>query len=239
LTSLSVPFRVVGSDRKPSPRLRDLNKRRTRQAIVRVAVALFAEQGYRATTLVEIASAAGCAPSTLHTYFPYKDDLVFSVYDAVLESARKEILGGPACGAAALLRWVEHALPDLLTTYGADVLVMTEEITRADPELLRQQRFRDALLGDVLAEAFVNDPGTRDLLQAQVVATIAMHAIKAVWNLWCESHAADAALSDLTCLTAGHVKKLLTESGPAIDALPPATALALEFERERPANTTH
>jgi AcrR family transcriptional regulator len=208
-------------------RLRDLNKQRTREAIVQVAVGLFAAQGYRRTTLVEIASAAGCAPSTLHTYFPYKDDLVFSVYDAVLDSARREILGGPASGDAALLRWVEEVLPVLLTSYGADVLVKTEDLIRASPELLRQQRFRDVLLGDILAEAFLSGDGARDTLRAQVSATIAMHAIKAVWNLWYESHAVEVGVSDLTSLTADHVRNLLAQSRSAIEALPPPAAYAL------------
>jgi AcrR family transcriptional regulator len=208
-------------------RLRELNKRRTREAIVQVAIGLFVDQGFDATTLVEIANAAGVAPSTLHTYFPVKEDLLFSIYDDVLESARSELLGRTEPGIEVITRWVEEVLPTVLTRYGADLLVRSEDVIRADAEMCRERRFRDALLEDTLAGAFLPDRDSADVLRAQVMATIALHAIKEVWNVWYLQHAADAPLTDLTSLTADHVQDLLRASQTAIESLPAPASVPL------------
>ena len=60
------------------PGLRERKKQRTRRTIVDVATRLFAEQGYDATTLVQIADEAEIAPSTFFNYFPAKVDIVFA-----------------------------------------------------------------------------------------------------------------------------------------------------------------
>lgn len=53
-------------------------KGRKRAAIIEVATARFAEQGYRATSMDEIASAVGVAKGTLYLYFPRKLDLMLA-----------------------------------------------------------------------------------------------------------------------------------------------------------------
>ena len=212
---------------RPRMRLRELNKRRTREAIVQVAVELFVKHGYRSTTLAEIAAAAGIAPSTLHAYFPLKEDLLFSIYDAVLASAAEELSGRSEPGIEVVVGWVEDVLPEVLTRYGADALVHSEDVIRADPELRRQQRFRDALLEDILAGAFSSGLEPGDVLAAQVIATIALHAIREVWTVWYEQHAGSGGLKDFTSLTANHVKGLLDASREAIAALPGPAAIPL------------
>jgi AcrR family transcriptional regulator len=76
--------------------LRELKKLSTRKTIERVALALFAERGFEATSVIEIAEAAEIAPSTLHGYFPSKEDIVFWLYDEGRENARKRIIERPA-----------------------------------------------------------------------------------------------------------------------------------------------
>ncbi len=61
------------------PGLRERKKARTRETIVRVALELFAEQGYARTTISRIAEAAEVSPRTVSTYFPAKEDIVFDV----------------------------------------------------------------------------------------------------------------------------------------------------------------
>ena len=73
--------------------LRERKKQRTRVTIVSVATKLFVEQGYEATTTAQIAEAAEVSPSTFFTYFPTKADVVFSLFDAIIESADKRVLG--------------------------------------------------------------------------------------------------------------------------------------------------
>lgn len=55
--------------------LRERSKARRRAAIIRAALELFAERGYDATTIADIAAAADVAPRTVAMYFPSKQDI--------------------------------------------------------------------------------------------------------------------------------------------------------------------
>jgi AcrR family transcriptional regulator len=58
--------------------LRERSKARRRAAIIRAAFELFAERGYDATTVADIADAAEVAPRTVSMYFPAKQDIAMS-----------------------------------------------------------------------------------------------------------------------------------------------------------------
>jgi len=58
--------------------LRERSKARRRAAIVRAGLELFAERGYDATTVADIAAAAEVAPRTVAMYFPSKQDIAMS-----------------------------------------------------------------------------------------------------------------------------------------------------------------
>ncbi|HZE37944.1 MAG TPA: helix-turn-helix domain-containing protein [Stackebrandtia sp.] len=60
----------------PPEGLRERKRQRTRAAITRAALRLFAERGYDAVTMTEIAAAAEISRATLFTYFPSKRSLI-------------------------------------------------------------------------------------------------------------------------------------------------------------------
>jgi AcrR family transcriptional regulator len=74
--------------------LRERRRAETRSTIQRQAIRLFAERGYDATTVNEVASAAGVAAMTVYRHFPTKEDLV--LYDDFAQVAAATIAEIPA-----------------------------------------------------------------------------------------------------------------------------------------------
>src|SRR5260370_524972 len=72
--------------------LRERKKLKTKEAIQREALRLFAAQGYAETTIEQIAAAAESSPSTFFNYFPTKQDAVlFHRYDPMIFSMMSSI----------------------------------------------------------------------------------------------------------------------------------------------------
>lgn len=77
--------------------LRERKRTRTRTAIRRHAVRLFAVHGYQATTFEQIAAAAEVAPSTVFRYFPSKEALIdFGEHHPIGDAFLEALAGQPA-----------------------------------------------------------------------------------------------------------------------------------------------
>ncbi|MCT9818900.1 TetR/AcrR family transcriptional regulator [Microbacterium sp. W1N] len=65
----------------------------TRGAVVAAALDLFATQGFEATSVEQIAQAAGVSRSTFFRQFGGKDDVVFTDHDELLAQLRTQLAG--------------------------------------------------------------------------------------------------------------------------------------------------
>lgn len=138
-----------------SPGLREAKKRQARETIRTSAYSLFAAQGYRDTTMEQIAAAAGVAPRTVYRYFPTKDTLVVTDEDdeRMLERFRTEL--------------AEHAPLDALQRTFQSVLVGGDEpvdrlrrsLIASEPELQASMLRFVIGLADHFAQTIVEQSG--------------------------------------------------------------------------------
>ena len=75
---------------------REQNKKKTRKAILEAAVRLFGEKGFEATSIDELAQAAGIGKGTVYTYFKTKNDILIAYCEDGLDNLRDEL--APALG---------------------------------------------------------------------------------------------------------------------------------------------
>lgn len=71
--------------------LRSQLKQLTRERLVSAAVELFAEKGYRATSVADIAAAAGTTATTFYRYFPTKSDIARLLQDRINVEVKKTL----------------------------------------------------------------------------------------------------------------------------------------------------
>lgn len=89
---------------------REQDRDEKRDEIVAAARLLFMEEGYEATSISRLASAAGVAPNTIYWYFKDKDEVLVAVLDAEFSARMNEYLVLPAMSPADRLLWVANQL---------------------------------------------------------------------------------------------------------------------------------
>lgn len=97
---------------------RERKKELTRQAILQAAKRLFAERGFQAVTIAEVAEAADVAQQTIFNHFRSKEDLFFGKED---ESAQDPVVAvaGRASGESVLTALRRQAVTSLERVCGA------------------------------------------------------------------------------------------------------------------------
>jgi AcrR family transcriptional regulator len=76
--------KVAGGTKRKPPSLREELKRRTREHIEAAALRLIRKQGFRATSVDQIAKAAGTTRTTFYQYFKTKGDLIHFMQEAFI-----------------------------------------------------------------------------------------------------------------------------------------------------------
>jgi AcrR family transcriptional regulator len=143
-------------------------KRRTRQAIQTAALELFAERGYRETTINDIAERADVAPRTVTVHFPAKDELLFDAEPFTLDSLSKRLAArAPSEPALQALRdWMATTMTQAETSSGSELdrrfwerRALRGHIINTEPELRGRARASYYPFERVLAEAIGKDLG--------------------------------------------------------------------------------
>jgi AcrR family transcriptional regulator len=107
-----------------APGRREENKQRTRSALEEAAARLFGEQGFEATTVRDIAAAAGVGERTFFRYFPSKEDLVLQQVRGLIPGLVDRVRARPA-GEPPLTALREGMLDWLSATGAAPTILVT------------------------------------------------------------------------------------------------------------------
>jgi AcrR family transcriptional regulator len=158
--------------------LRERKKQRTREQIVEAAMGLFAERGYHATTIADIAAAADVAPRTFFAYFPSKEAVVFHNVDRDLDALagtlRDRLPGENAFDA--LRRWIDAMFEDWMAE--EDEALLRKRLAREDEGLANFEGGVMARIHELLLEAVADDlDEPQNALRSRLVTAAALAAL--------------------------------------------------------------
>jgi AcrR family transcriptional regulator len=160
--------------------LRERKKQQTRETIHREAMRLFAERGFEATTIADIAAAADISPRTFFSYFASKEECVFVGFDEALADFDRAMRERPPGTTAiqALRTWLVQAVQQ----FGGDpereqleARLIRESPAVAACELHHMREF-ELHLADAVAQDLGEPP---DALRPRLVAAAAIAAMQA------------------------------------------------------------
>lgn len=146
-------------------------------ALLAAATGVFAEKGYDAATMTEIAARAGASIGSLYQFFPTKELIADALHAANSEDLSRMLseLGARDAGkpGAVLVDTLFRDLSDFLTTHPA--FVVLADWRGIDPKRKKQTRRRlRAQIADLLAQA---DPPVASR-RAEALAVVVLHLMR-------------------------------------------------------------
>jgi AcrR family transcriptional regulator len=159
---------------------------RNRAALLDAALQLFEKTGYEATTVEQIAAAAGVAPRTFFHHFPSKEDVLFDGYadrlDEVAHQFRARSRSGSLWSALADAgAAVAHAIEDQPRRF-LDRARLYEQVPGLRATMLRiNEEWIDGMTA-VVAERLGVDP--RDDVHPRLVATLLNGSNRSAIEVW-------------------------------------------------------
>lgn len=167
----------------PESGLRARKRADTHARIHQAALALFARQGFEATTLDDIARGAGVSRRTLFHYFGSKEDIVLSTKAGLAELIAAAILRRPAD--EPLLAMAEHALTDMAQDFQGPEARALARLIHDTPALRAGDHAKYEAIEQRMAAAMAARKGlSADDLQARVVATAAVGVLRMATEAW-------------------------------------------------------
>jgi AcrR family transcriptional regulator len=162
------------------PGLRERKKQRTRETIAAVALELFERQGFRATTIAQIAEAADVSPRTVSSYFPVKEELLFprrrDAFGRLRERLANRLPGELA--ADALRAWIVDNFDQMEDERTVEAERARRRVIDGDESLRAWERGAMEEGEQLLAAAVAHDLGVApDDVSARLAAAATMAAL--------------------------------------------------------------
>jgi AcrR family transcriptional regulator len=164
---------------------REKKRRETRERISAKALALFAANGYEATTLDAIAEAAGISRRTFFYYFASKEEILAAWQEGLPNALRATILAEPADQSP--FEVVRNAKLKLVANYNAAQAVVIDRIIRSSEQLRAANQTKYLELEEAAYEALRELwPETERRYALRVVAMATVGALRLAIDVWAE-----------------------------------------------------
>jgi AcrR family transcriptional regulator len=167
--------------------LRERKRRETLQRIAEVGLEFFVAKGYEATTLDEIAAAAGISRRTFFHYFKSKDDILLTYISSRDHELKALVLENSFAGAP--LDIARNSLMQFVSRPQESQMIMAARLIRANEALRTRSHGRflefERVIYSGLCELW---PGREHCDRMQLVAMISIGALRLAVEKWFEQN---------------------------------------------------
>ena len=166
-----------------APGLRERKRQQTRERLTQVAMALFLERGFEATTLDDIAAAADISRRGFFHYFASKEDVVFAWQEESTAALIAAVAARPA--SESMLAAAENAMSAMVRQLRPGEAIAMARLKRDNPALQARDQVKYEKLERALAEALGKRAGHKaEKLQARLVAMMTTGAMRIGAEFW-------------------------------------------------------
>ena len=179
------------------------------EALLKAAERVFAEKGFEAATMTQIAAEAGASIGSLYQYFPTKDDLASELHGRQLDAFAAMLENLSDSQAARSVDEMAEGLFDRLLMFLEDnpAFVVVGNRRSIDPDVKKAARSRlRALIGNLLAGSRPPVPEDR----RKPLAAVLLHLIRVAMQLREDDDLSirDSAVAELSAMLQGHLVRL-------------------------------
>lgn len=165
--------------------LRERKRRQTLQRISEVGLDLFATKGYEATTLDEIAAAAGISRRTFFYYFESKEDILHAYVKGFTDALKALVIENASAGAP--LDIVRNAMLQLVAPQRESKMIATSRLIRQSEALRTRNQGRLRQLEQAVVEGLCELwPKKEHRERWRLVAMISTGALRLAVDSWIE-----------------------------------------------------
>lgn len=176
---------------EPTTGLRERRVRATREEIHQAAIDLFERRGVRATTVAQIADAAGVSSRTFHRYFATKEEAALPGQQQLLEAiAALELTSHEP---ARVRTEIEAAMAQSMAAEGHRQLeehLRVAALLATEPLLQALAAAREVALGERLRERLSDHLPDGDALTIRVLSEVLVALWRSSWEHWAVEAAA-------------------------------------------------